>query len=371
IFFRQFHFWNQRADLGAFVSIAKDYVQVQDLSLSLNGRPRLTGNIFLPVSARKIRENSSWLAALGPDPFFDVDLTLEAFDLAEFAAAVKTKPDLSGQASAQLQLSGTPASLQGKTEFHLRDFVLDGSPALSADIDARLALGMANFKANAVARGSDPVKFEGAIPLQLQKRDAGYALATNGPLSAIVNFPALFLAKLPSFISRGIFTRGILSGNLNLSDSVQTPLITGNLNLVDGQLLRGPAISAGISFKGRNAVIDFAHVMEHNADISARGEIDFQNLSQIRLALLPNVSLTEPVGLDASDCVSGVAFYLSPAALLSGSVAQVNLNGNFSGAGWTISLSRDEADDAVSPRTYPLCREGKTLSLGLAPALFP
>ena len=371
IFFRKFHFWNQRADLAAFVSVAKDYVQVQDLSFSLNGRPRLGGNIFLPVSARKIRENSSWLAALGPDPFFDVDLTLDAFDLAELAAAVKTKPDLSGQASAQLQLSGTPASLQGKTEFHLRDFVLDGCPALSANIDTRLALGMANFKADAVARGSDPAKFEGAVPIQLQKRDAEYALAANGPLSASANFPAVFLAKLPSFVSRGIFTRGILSGSLRLSDSVQTPLITGSINLVDGQLLRGPTISAGMTFKGRNAVIDFAHMIEHNADISARGEIDFRNFSDIRLAFSPNVSLTEPMGLNAGDCVSGVAFYLSPAALLSGSVPQINLNGNFLGAGWTISLGSDKADGAVSPRTYPLCRDGKTLSLGLAPALFP
>jgi len=77
------------------------------------------------------------------------------------------------------------------------------------------------------------------------------------------------------------------------------------------------------------------------------------------------------MGLNAGDCVSGVAFYLSPAALLSGSVPQINLNGNFLGAGWTISLGRDKADGTVSPRTYPLCRDGKTLSLGLAPALFP
>jgi hypothetical protein len=377
IFFRQFHFWNQHADLSGFVNATKDYFQVQELQLTLNARPRVQGNFFLPLSVRRLRETSSWLAALSADPFFDVDLTLDALDLAELAAAVKTKSDLSGQANGQLQLSGTPASLQGKTEFHLRDFVVDNSPALTIDLNAGLALGMATVKASAVARASDPLKFEGSIPLQLAKHDADYVLASNGPLSATLSFPAIFLAKLPTFISRGIFTRGILSGNLNLSDSVQTPLITGSVNLVDSQLLRGPTISAAMTFKGRNAIIDFAHVKEQDADVSARGEIDFQNLAELRLRLLPNVSLTEPIGLDPGDCVSSVAFYISPAALLSGSVPQIDLTGNFSGSGWTISLShgrpgdQDGADRTVSPQAFRLCRDGKTLSLGIAPALFP
>src|SRR5205814_157431 len=115
IFFRQFHFWNQHADLSAFVGVAKNYFQVQDLRFELNGHSRLSGNVFLPISAAKIRENSSWLASLSADPFFDVDLTLDALDIAEFAGAVKTKPDLSGplpRAIAQFHLT---------RHFHARD----------------------------------------------------------------------------------------------------------------------------------------------------------------------------------------------------------------------------------------------------------
>src|SRR2546423_1513847 len=99
IFFRQFHFWNERADLSAFVNATKDYFQVQELQLKLNARPRLQGNFFLPLSVRKLRETSSWLAALSSDPFFDVELTIDALDLSELAAAVKTKTDFSGQAN--------------------------------------------------------------------------------------------------------------------------------------------------------------------------------------------------------------------------------------------------------------------------------
>ena len=378
IFFRQFHFWNQHADLSAFVSVAKNYFQVQDLRFELNGQPRLTGNVFLPISAAKLRENSSWLVALSSDPFFDVDLSLDALDLAEFAGAVKTKPDLAGHANGQLQLSGMPGSLQGKSEIHLRDFVFDNSPAMNADLDANLSFGMANLKANVAVRGSSPATMEAAVPIQVEKHDAGFALASNGPLSATVKFPALFLTKLPTFVSRGAFTRGILSGNLNFSDSVRHPLIFGSINLVDGQLLRGSAISAGVNFKGRDAIIDFAHLKDRDADLSARGEINFEDVFDIRVALAPSTPLTPMMALSAQDCVSDVAFHASPAITrLGGSADQINFRGNIDGSGWTISLrperspDSENANETASPLTWAVCRDGKTLSLGFAPVLFP
>ncbi|HZE13267.1 MAG TPA: hypothetical protein VE086_05890 [Chthoniobacterales bacterium] len=373
IFFRQFHFWNEHADLSAFVGIAKNYIQAQGLRFDLNGNPRVYGNVFAPISVRKLREGSSWLASLSADPFFDVDLTVDALDLTEFAAAVKTKPDLSGQANGKLQLSGVPGSLQGKSEIHLRDFVLDNSPPLSADLEASLAFGMASLKTNVTLRSSSPVNVEASVPIRLEKHDAEYVLASNGPLSATVNFPTLLLANVPSFIAPGVFTRGILSGNLNVADSVQHPLTFGSVDLVDGQLLRGSSISAGISFKGRNATIDFAHLKERDADISAHGEIAFENISDIRLSLSPSASLTPVMALTSEDCVSDVAFHTSPAvARVSGSVDQINLRGNLTGSGWTISLRQEKLlDSENADLIFPLCRDGKTLSLGLAPSLFP
>ena len=373
LFFKQFHFWNEHANLNAFVGIAKNYIQAQGLRFDLNGTPRLYGNVFLPLSTRKLNEGSSWLAALSADPFFDVDLAIDGLDLAEFATAVKTKPDLAGSANGKLQLSGTPASLQGRNEIHLRDFVLDNSPALSADVDTTLALGIANITADVAVRGSNPVKVEAAVPIQLEKQNAEFALASNGPLSATVNFPALFLAKLPSFITRGIFTSGILSGNLNFTDSVQHPLTFGSVSLVDGRLLRGSAISTEINFKGRKATIDFAHLKERDADISAGGEIAFEDIADIRVSLSPSASLSPTMALSGSDCVGDVAFHASPAITrLGGSVNQINLRGSLLGSGWTISLRQEKVlDSENADLTFPLCHDGKTLSLGLAPSLFP
>ena len=385
IFFKQLHLWNEHADLGAFLTLTKNYFQVQELRFALNGRPVGQGNVFLPLSAQKIRQDTRWLDALSADPFFDVDLTLDAIDLAEFAAAVKTKRDMTGQASGQLQFSGTPASLQGKTELHLRDFVLDNSPALTADVETRLALGMANFKVAAVARGSDPVKLEGVLPLQLEKHDEGYVVATNGPLSATLSFPAIFLAKLPGYVSRGIFTRGILSGNVTIADSVQQPLITGGINLVDGQFLRGSTVSAGVTFKGRSAIIDFIHLRDPRVviadalvpslDVSARGEIDFGNMDNIQLRIFPAAMiLASSHALAVGDCVNGVEFYAGATGILpTRQIQELGLGGSVSARSFTISLP--SPNSVESPEIFPFCRDGtsrgKTLTLQIAPSFSP
>jgi hypothetical protein len=376
IFFREFHLWNQRADFSAFVTVAKDYFQAQDIRLTLNGRPRLEGNVYLPLSAAKLRAGIPWLAALGPDPFFDADLSVDALDLAEFAAAVKTKPDMSGSASGRIQFSGTPASLQGRTELHLRTFVLDAAPPLSADLEIQLALGMANFKANAVARGSDPVRIEGTFPLRLEKRDPEYAFSSDGPLTATLNFPAILLAKLPRYLSPEIFTRGILSGNINIADSVQHPLITGSANLVDGQLLRGSTVSAGLTFKGRKAALEFVHLRESaktSLDISARGELDFADLNNASLRVFP----TAPVfatALAADDCVSSIEFFSgAPGILPSKQVQELGFGGNVLTRSFRISFPNPNNIDP--PDLIPFCQDGavrgKTLMLQIGPAFGP
>lgn len=380
IFFREFHLWNQRTDLSAFVTVAKDYFHAQDLRLTLNGRTRLEGNVYLPLSVAKLGAGSRCLAALSADPFFDTDLSLDSLDLAELAAAVKTKPDLSGSATGRIQFSGTPASLQGRTDFHLRDFVLDASPALTADVEVRLALGMANFKASAVSRGSNPARAEGVVPFQLQKRDATFTFTNDGPLSVSLNFPAIFLGNLPHYLARGIFTRGILSGNVTIADSLQQPLITGGVNLIDGQFLRGPAISAGLTFKGRNGALDYLHlggdfffapIFDSWVPLlrfSARGNIDFSSLSEIRLRLIPATRVfASTTELAAGDCVKSIEFHpvWFGTALSSQSLEEIELTGSLFTGPFVISIPSLNGLD--SRDVFPLCRDstsgGKTLPL--------
>ena len=375
-FFRRFHFWNSHADVSAFLTVAKEYCQVQELSLKLNGRSHLQGTVYLPVSLGTIRRDRDWLAALSADPFFDVDLVLDAIDLSELSSAVSAKPEASGNLSGHLQLSGTPGSLQGKLDLHARDFVFEASPAITADFDVSLGLGMALFKGTAAISGSSPLKAEGALPFQLERTGPNYALKSEGPLSASLEFPAIFVAKLPAYISRGAFTRGILSGRLTFSDSVEQPLVNGELSLTDAQLLSGSTASAAITFKGRNASIDFARFGQTDVDLSARGEIVFPQADNVEITLFPNNALTAATTLLPGDCVNQLGLLRpDPKADVSLPVNRIAFRGGAFSGNWTVAIGRDQSAEPTSNQaalmTLPLCREGKTLSLRPAPDLFP
>ena len=360
--------------MSAFGTIANDYFQLQTVGLNLNGQPRLQGNFFLPLSLWKIRQNSGWLAALNADPTFDIDVTLDALDLGELTAAVNPPAKMSGRVSGRIELYGTRASLDGKSEMHLRNFVFDNAPALTGDIETRLAQSIVSFNANAITPGSDAVKLEGSLPLQLEKFETGHALKTDGPLSATLTFPATFLAKVPRYIAGGILTRGILSGDLTVSNSFQHPNIVGDVNLIDGHFLRGWSVATGLTFKGQTAAIDFVQLQQNHADVFARGEIDFHDPAGIWLKIFPSTSLLEPAALATGECVSGIEFSgATLSSLPSRPVHELDFSGSLFDRNWTISLP--EPPDVASSRTFPFCFDdksrGKTLTLQAAPSVFP
>jgi hypothetical protein len=383
IFFRQFHLSNQHADFSAFVTVAKDYFQLQSVRLDLNGKPKLQGNIFLPFSLSKLHATNSWLGALSDDPRSDVDVTLDPIDLAELAVAVTTQPRISGKAAGRIELYGTTAALEGKSDLHLRDFVFGDDARLSADLETRLTSKILGFKANAIASGSDPVKMEGSIPWRIEKGASGHALNTAGPLSATLNFPVIFLAKFPRYLSHGIFLDGILGGNLTISDSLQHPRVTGESHLIGGRLADGSSLAFGLTFGGQSATLDFVRLAQRGIDRFAHGEIGFTDLTAIAVKILPNESILETSPLSAGDCVSSLEL---SATTVTGPpqhlpIDEIDFRGNLFDRAWTISLSGRIPDDpyrtlrAPVTRTFPFCRESeasrKPLTLGLAPVAFP
>jgi hypothetical protein len=392
IFFRQFNLSTPHAAFSAFVTVAKDYFQLQTLRLDLNGKPRLQGNIFLPISLSKLRTPGDWLAALSDDPNFDVDLSLDPMDLAELAAAITTQPKMSGQVSGSLEVHGTPASLQGRSTIHLHDFILGHGPRLSADLEAQTSLGTVEFKATARSRRSDPVNLEGAFPLKLEKVESGYAFNNDGPISATLNFPAIFLTRLPVSVSRQMFVDGILSGRLTISGSSRQPQLRGAANLINGRLLDGPSLSTALTFGGETATIDFMRVAQPNVRnvhawaatrFTARGEIDFRDLTEIEVKVLPSEPVFQSTLLDPDDCVDGIELSLNGATKVRGQrIDELRLHGSLFAPNWTISLNEKHADDPLAmllqegtSRTFPLCHHlqpgGKTLLLRAAGLLFP
>jgi hypothetical protein len=186
-------------------------------------------------------------------------------------------------------------------------------------------------------------------------------------LSATVDFPAVLLANLPTYLCSGVFTRGILSGKLTVSDSVKHPLITGSVNLIDGKLLRGGAVSGGVSFQGQKATIDYVRIARGASGISAKGEIDFTDSDQIDLTLTPSTSV-DVNAFGSGDCVSAIELDMSTTQFVAVGVDQLRFHGGLFGPAWTIHLSQRSMPEAeASTNTFPFCREGRTLSLSATP----
>jgi hypothetical protein len=262
----------------------------------------------------------------------------------------------------------------------LRDLVLDNEPRLSADLEARLAAANLSVKANATASGSDPVRLEGTTPLQLEKTESNYRFKADGPLSATLSFPAIFLAKLPNYLSLGIFHDGIVSGQLGLSDSLGHPRLLGDLQLIAGKFGVGASLSTRVTFKGQSGTIDFAQLQQGGAQFSGSGEIDFRDLSDVAVRLLPSAPLLDSSSLETGGCITGVEFSGVPGrAAPFQPVRQIDFHGSLFSPACTISLSAERVTDPLetpirSPRIFPFCQEdrskGKNLTLRAAPGFF-
>ncbi|MEP6698218.1 MAG: hypothetical protein ABJB09_00665, partial [Verrucomicrobiota bacterium] len=103
----------------------------------------------------------------------------------------------------------------------------------------------------------------------------------------------------------------------------------------------------------------------NSVGFSARGEIDFNDLSQITLKIYPQTPMIEMTSLDAGDCVNEINF--APATFWQFQqprVDEVAFHGKPFSSEWTVSL---RTDNSISPRTFSFCRDapsGKALTLG-------
>ncbi len=262
VFFRTFKLADERFSLGGFLMLGRDFVELQALTLAVDGTPRATGTIFLPVSAARWRETGSLLDALDDQQKFDVDLTVDQLDLAAVATSLGEERTVSGTLGGHLAAYGPLPKLQLTTDWHLRNFGPATVPN-ALDLELRSEGGTAEANLRATFGVSSPANARMTLPLQLSKTTlrTGEVIRPNEPWSIAIDCPALFLAALPEVLQPVRMNSGVASGSVAFAGTVREPQLTGAGQLLDVKLSpRAPwpavaQLSADLSFAAHAAEI--------------------------------------------------------------------------------------------------------------------
>jgi hypothetical protein len=319
---------------------------------------------------------------------FSAKLNLKTTDLEIEQLAMTHKNDsLSGQGKIDLShehnYSGT---LEARLN-NLIDYVSipRGAPEKGNPIpvDVQATIDSSNWDVRGVIHipNSSPISFTGNFPLRIGTDWNAFRIS---PLNITLNFPSIFLAKVPQLFHPQIFSDGILSGNISLSETLQHPHIDGDIQLTNGKLSgdAGGSInlteaSGRIVFGGNRASMEFLNVATKNTDLSLRGEIDFQDTNNVTVRIdgaTPIFDLTShQIG-----CMNKIEFVSMPFTLAP-AVAELQFCGALFQPNWTIALKERtiaESSDIPDPdgvtREFPLCfsdnpLESATLLLGSLP----
>ena len=385
IFFRQAHLANDHASLNGFVTVADKYFQLQAIALDVNGKPKLRGNVFVPLSISKVVSGARGADAIDHGQKVDVDISVEPADLGEISTALVGRNVVTGMFATRLSIFGGVDALQGWADLHARAFTAANDAArVSADAEMRFSSGTMDTKASAQFTGCGPITLEASLPVRVTP--PGHA-ALGEPFSANLSFPAVILSRLPRYLSRDVFRDGILSGKLTMSGLTRRPIISGDVQLTNGKL-GGPPVdfteaSGRLAFKGQTASIDSLNLGNAETALSLHGKIGFADLNDLVLELAANQAIVDLAPRRAGECITGIKITPLPAGQpVVANIDRIALHGGLFGKPWSVALTDHQSEpgakpaDAAAPaRSFPLCSGSKDdksmLIFGCEPRLQP
>lgn len=369
IFFPRVHLVNAQASLNGFLTLADKFLQAQAVAFDVNGKPKLRGNVFVPLSLSKLRAGSRIKDAIDPGQKVDVDVNIEPTDLAELSNALFGRRSFTGIVSARVSIFGGVDALQGWANLHGQDLAAQNDAArLSTEADVRFAAGTLNTKVSLGLAGCSPVEVQASFPIRLTSWDEAVA---SEPLSATVNIPAVFANRLPRYVSHDALRDGIISGKMDVAGSLRHPSISGDLQLSNGKLglttLNLTDASTRLTFKGDTAIVDFLNLASPEIDLSLRGSVDFADLTAMELRLTASAAVVDLAPRRTAECVSRIRVTaISADEPIVANIDSIALRGSLFSKSWTVSLTDHRPDDvsgsvdaAGAIRSFPFCRDEK------------
>jgi hypothetical protein len=309
------------------------------------------------------------------------DLEVERFDLA------RNNDSLSGQGRVDLSPEHNYSGTLDAWTDDLRDYVSSLRESLGQNADripvelhARIESSQWETRGVIQLPKSSPLNFTANFPLPIGSTWTAFQMS---PLTASIDFPAIFLSTAPRFFHAVILQDGILSGKISLSETLQHPRIVGDMQLVNGKLAASSnslfnvtGTSARIVFDGNRASLEFLNIATKDVDLAVRGEIDFEDTNDVKVRIAGATPIFDLMSRPI-DCVNKIE--IVPAALpLAPAATELEFRGALLESDWNVSLKEtiaSEFSDVLLPHTaareFPLCfgtgPDEKTLLLGALP----
>ena len=274
---------------------------------------------------------------------------------------------------------------QRKNQLTLRgeaSFPTNSSDWLKPDFRGDISASISNLGDFAGLFGANPGDFAGEIAIEgtinARERKIGGHLAATGSaltlfkapidlLTARINVKSTELEIEELKLERGKDflnaqgkidmshehgSRGTLALSVqNLSDYAPNPLLSSSLGL-------------RLIFQGRTASIDSLQLHDGPIEIAFNGTIDFTDLQNVGITLVPSQALFDLSWLSAVDCVNALQFFpAGNAAEPLSAIEKIDLHGDARSGHWSVALKKDAGpgeEDAIC-----VAPAGRSIKIGV------
>ena len=198
------------------------------------------------------------------------------------------------------------------------------------------------------------------------------------PLEATIHFPAVVLASAPQLLHPAIFNEGILSGTISLSQNLEHPNITGEVQLLNGILQNAPLdlmrASGRLIFSGDHGTLEFLNAATKDVDLSLKADVEFRNSNEVIVRFSSATPLFDTT-MSVQDCVRRIE--IVPVDItLAPTIEQFEFEGDLFGNNWKMALKeRGTASFAAianqTAREFHFCTgatsQGEALNVAVRP----
>jgi hypothetical protein len=327
-------------DLGQFAELfgagQRDFAGAIAIEGTLNARERKLGG-FLTASGNSLSVFKRQIDRLTAKINLKTDaLELEQFELERKKDFIRAQGKI--DISHENDYSGTiEAKVGDASEYFPLGRAGSNGTAIPVQFNSKVSSGSWNTQAAFTLPGSSPIDVAAKFLLRIGQ-DWKAFLAS--PLEATIHFPALVLASAPQFLHPAIFNEGILSGTISLSQNLEHPNITGEVQLVNGILQNAPLdlirASGRLTFSGDHGTLEFVNAATKDVDLSLKGDVDFRNSKDV----VVRISSATPIfdtSTNVQDCVRQVEI-LPVDVTLAPTIEELEFHGDMFGNSWKFGL---------------------------------